>query len=450
MPPMTLRRTRLPGLKLEVTSGRLLSSCPFTLIRTRGRRQTFALIGTQYGSIDLRFRPGGTGVPPAPGDGWLDTPPGVAHFLEHQMFKKARGPLDAEFARLGAQSNAYTDYASTCYFFACTDHVAESLKLLGELVAVPHFTRESVDREREIIAQELKMYLDLPDVQIVQHALTALYRRHPVRIDIGGTLESIAAITPEVLTQCHGAFYDPSNLRAIVVGDVEAEAAAEALSEGLSRSAGTRRAGAAEEGSGLSARKILRDLPPEPSALDASSREARMDVARPKFLLAIKDARPPGPGERCARRELATELALDLVLGKGAPLYTRLYESALIDDSFGASYTAHPTFGFTFCGGDTDEPERLADALRAGWKKAAREGVKTRDLRRAKRKMLGRWLRMLDGGESTALFCFASQTLGVDPFHWPRRMRRVSRDEVVQRIRDLAREERQAVAVVKG
>lgn len=431
---MQLVRRRLPGLKLEVSSTTLPGGCPFTLVRTRGRRQTLALVGTQYGSIDLRFRPAANGAATA----FIDTPPGVAHFLEHQMFKKERGPLDSEFARLGAQSNAYTDFASTCYFFTCTGHVAENLRILGELVSVPHFTKESVDREREIIAQELKMYLDLPDVQIVQHALTALYRRHPVRIDIAGTLDSIAAITPEVLTRCHGAFYHPSNLRAIVVGDVDAQAASEALAEGLSK------------GSTAGGGPIGRDMPPEPTTLQAGEGGAKMDVARPKFLLAIKDARPPGAGAACARRELVTELAIDLVLGKSAPLYTRLYESGLIDGTFGASYTAHPTFGFTFCGGDTDEPERLADALRAGWKKAAREGVKGRDLRRSKRKMLGRWLRMLDGGESTAMFCFASQTLGVDPFDWPRRVRHVHRDEVEQRIRDLAREERQAVAVVRG
>ena len=144
-------------------------------------------------------------------------PAGVAHYLEHKMFDLPGRDVSAEFAALGASVNAFTSYDITAYYFSCTEHFEENLKLLLEFVSTPYFTEESVEKERGIIDQEIGMNADNPDSQIFERLMPLLFENHPVRVPILGTSESIREITPEVLYTCHRAFYTPGNMILCVV-----------------------------------------------------------------------------------------------------------------------------------------------------------------------------------------------------------------------------------------
>jgi predicted Zn-dependent peptidase len=150
-------------------------------------------------------------------------PAGIAHYLEHKMFDLPGRDVSAEFAAMGASVNAFTSYDVTAYYFSCTEHFEENLKLLLEFVSTPYFTEESVEKERGIIDQEIGMNADNPDSQIFERLMPALFENHPVRVPILGTSESIRRITPEDLYLCHRAFYNPANMTLCVVGDVEPE-----------------------------------------------------------------------------------------------------------------------------------------------------------------------------------------------------------------------------------
>ena len=81
----------------------------------------------------------------------------------------------------GAEPNAFTSNAMTGYYFDCTEHFEENLRILLSFVSVPYFTDESVEKERGIIGQEIRMVEDSPDWQVYERLLACLYRSSPAR-----------------------------------------------------------------------------------------------------------------------------------------------------------------------------------------------------------------------------------------------------------------------------
>ena len=163
------------GLKVYVFPKQLTSS--------------YALFTTKYGSIDNKFKLEGD-------EDFTCVPDGIAHFLEHKMFECENGEDAFElFAKTGASANAYTSNARTAYLFSTTDNFYESLEYLLDFVTHPYFTEQTVQKEQGIIGQELRMYDDHPGSRLERGLLEALYKHNKVRIDVGGTIESIAKIT---------------------------------------------------------------------------------------------------------------------------------------------------------------------------------------------------------------------------------------------------------------
>ena len=213
----TVLRTTLPnGLTVAVV--------PKPLYRKRS-----AFFTTRYGGMDMRFRLDGV---------WHDTPAGIAHYLEHKMFDTEDGNALQELSQNGAEPNAFTSNATTAYYFDCTEHFEENLRILLSFVSVPYFAQESVDKERGIIGQEIRMVEDTPDWRVYTNLLECLYHSSPARVAIAGTVESIAEITPETLYACHKAFYDPANMMLCVVGDVKPDEIAAIAEEILPESRG--------------------------------------------------------------------------------------------------------------------------------------------------------------------------------------------------------------------
>ena len=174
------------------------------LVSPNGYTSTCAVYSSDFGGADMRFSVDGKVV---------ETPAGVAHFLEHKLFEtEDGGDAFRLFSELGADSNAFTSHTSTSFTFSSPmDVFYESLSILLHFVHTPHFSRESVERQRGIIAEELNMYEDDPDSRSFNELMKCMYRKNGVRYDVGGTVESIGRITPELLYLCHTAFYRPEN-----------------------------------------------------------------------------------------------------------------------------------------------------------------------------------------------------------------------------------------------
>ena len=211
-----------PKLGERVTRLRLHNGLEVVVVHKPYHAKRYAFFATRYGGMDLRFRLDGV---------WRDTPAGIAHYLEHKMFDTREGNALQELAKNGAVDNAFTSNAITGYYFECTEKFYESLRILLSFVSEPYFTQESVDKEQGIIAQEIRMIEDEPDWRVYANLMECLYASHPVRVPVAGSVESIKAITPQVLYDCHKAFYTPANMVLVCVGDVEAAEVAALASE---------------------------------------------------------------------------------------------------------------------------------------------------------------------------------------------------------------------------
>ena len=178
-----------------------------------GFTKTYAIIGVKFGSLYQEFNINGKDI---------KTPAGVAHFLEHKMFELPNGESASnKFAELGASDNAFTTYDYTAFKFTTTSNFDESLKLLLSMVSRLDVTEESVNKERSIITQELASYLNVPQEQLVNHFYEQAYSTNYLRVDIGGTIDTIKEITPEVLHTAFDAFYHPKNMILAVVGNID-------------------------------------------------------------------------------------------------------------------------------------------------------------------------------------------------------------------------------------
>ena len=167
-----------------------------------GYSSTHVIYATKFGSIDRDFCLNGQTV---------HLPAGVAHFLEHKMFEDEDGDAFAKYAKTGANANAFTSFDRTCYLFTATQQLDESLDVLLGMVGHPYFTEQTIAKEQGIIGQEIKMYDDSPDWRLITGLFECLYHSHPIRSDIAGTVESIAEITPAMLSVSYTHLTLPTN-----------------------------------------------------------------------------------------------------------------------------------------------------------------------------------------------------------------------------------------------
>ncbi len=395
---MNLRKRTSPVLREDIVSATLSCGLACHAVPKRGFSKKIGIFATRYGSVDMVFTP--------EGQERLDTPPGIAHFLEHQLFKKAGGEdILMEFGKYGASSNAFTDYCTTAYYFTGSGEFEKSLDLLVGFVSDPYFDAENVAKEKLIIEQELRMYEDSADHRLYKNLMGVLYTAHPVRIDIGGTVESIQKIDRDLLEKCYRMFYNPANMVLLVSGDLDPEQVFGRLDRFLPPERFRARG------------PIARHWAAEPAGVKERVVRGEMDISRPRVLMGFKDL--DGGGAKALERELETSVVLDLVFGRGGEFYTRAYESGLIDDSFSFSYNSDDPFGFSLIGGETDEPERLAEEVLLELHRAKQGKLKAADVERSKRKRLGRFIRSFDSPDGCAFLVMGCVQRGIDLFAVP-------------------------------
>ncbi len=342
-----------------------------------GYAKKYAFFATRYGGMDTRFRLDGK---------WLDTPAGIAHYLEHKMFDTKEGNALQELAKNGAEPNAFTANAMTGYYFDSTEHFEENLQILLSFVSIPYFTDESVAKEQGIIGQEIRMIEDNPDWQIYTRMMQALYQNSTARTSIAGTVESISHITAETLYDCHKAFYTPSNMILTVVGDVDPIHVAD-LAPGccpgsrrtvIPRDYGRSRTGVAEKETAWPWRS------PRPSSSRASSA-------------------PRGGGGGYLRMPPSGDMACDILLGDSSPLYLRLYDQGLINTSFGGAFEMMPGVAYLYAGGDSKDARRRGGEILKEAARLAAEGIDEDFYQRVRRASFGENLRGLNSFENIAV-----------------------------------------------
>lgn len=422
---MELTRSRL--LNQDIAARVAAPGLPVRLVPMAGFHDNCAALLVHYGSLDLAFEGA---------KGRLETTPGIAHFLEHELFKKEGKDALLEFGGLGASANAYTDYTSTVYYFKGTGPFAACLDLLLDFTLKPYFDEGYVERERKIIEQELRMYNDMPDFIAYKNLMRGLYVRHPLRIDIGGDVADLAHITKPVLEEIYSTFYQPANMVLVAAGGFEPGAVFKQVESKL---AALGRRAVPRVG------RVLQEDPPE----IAKGREAASMVSsRARVLIGFKDNGRVDGGVEIFRDRVRTGLGLDRVFGRTSDFYTKHYRDGLIDDTFSYAYRREMNFGYTIVGGETDEPERLAEAVLKEVKALRKRRFKDRDIQRGKKKRLGRYIAGFDHPETAAFFVLECVQTGIDPWSVPDMIARVRRPDVDDRLREHLQPDAASVSIV--
>ena len=390
---------------------------------------TYALFATKYGSLDTTFAIG-KGKP-------VTVPHGIAHFLEHKLFEAPDGSdAFARFSALGADSNAYTDYSKTAYLFACTENVEEALAELLTFVTQPHFTAESVARERGIIAEEIRDDEDSPWERAYLNLLTALYHKNPVRIGIGGTVKSIQKITPKLLYQCYDAFYRLDNMALVVCGNVTPEAVLAVADRVLPNTREEKE-------------PVRRIYPTEPEAVNRARIEAKMQAAKPIFNIGIKDNVLPEAPEERLRRDLSITLLNEILFSQAGPFYAELFDAGLISPSFSFGYSSTERFAFTCISGDSQNPEAVYDYLIEYLEAVKKKGLSSEDFERCRRVMYSDEIRAYDSTDEIANRLLSFVFDGSELFDVPAVLQSITKEELEELLHTLYQPQYFAMSVVR-
>jgi len=363
------------------------------IMEMEGYHSSFALFGTKYGSINTRFRLKGE-------ENYTEVPEGIAHYLEHKLFENEDCDAFEQYAKTGAMGNAYTSFDRTAYLFACSENFNDSLRILLNFVQSPYFTKETVDKEQGIIAQEIRMNEDDAGWRVFFNMLKAMYHNHPVRIDIAGTVDSIKQINAELLYKCYHTFYNLHNMVLSVAGNIKADEVLAVCDELLKPC----------EDQGLE--QLYAD---EPDDIVKSYVEDTLPVGKPIFNLGFK--LKPQSGKELLRSELIATSVLDVLLGAGSPFYQKLLTEGLINSEFDTDspFTGDGYFVLS-CGGESEHPEEVRDRIIAEIEKAKKEGLDKEAFERSKRVHYGDIIRSLNSVEGNASMMLNAYIAGVKPF----------------------------------
>ena len=280
------------------------------------------------------------------------------------------------------------------------------------------------------------MYADNPDWRVYFGLIEAMYQKHPVHIDIAGTVESIGTITKETLYTCYNSFYHPSNMLLFVVGGVDPQEVIDMVRSNQAKK------NYKPQG------QIERIFEPEPKQVGEARRESKLAVSLPKCLFGFKETDVGLTGEDLLRRDMTTKLMMDLLFGSSTPLFQKLYDEDLISDSFGHEYNSSPQYAFSAIGGDTKDPDQLLARIREEVDAIVEKGFDAIDFERARKKKIGGYLRMLNSPENIANEFTRQQFRGGDFFNMLPLYESLTLEEVNRRLKEHIRWDQLAISLV--
>lgn len=387
---------------------------------------SYAVFGTKYGSIDTKFKRSDS-------DEWITVPEGIAHFLEHKLFENEDLDAFARYAKTGASANAYTSFDKTCYLFQCSGNFEASLEILLDFVTHPYFTKETVEKEQGIIGQEITMYYDVAGWMSTFNLLRCLYKNHPVRIDIAGTVESIAQITDRLLYDCYNTFYNLNNMCLAVVGDVTPEQVLGVCDKML------------EKAESLS---IERSFDDEPREIVESYAEYNLAMSMPVFSFGYK--------EECKdltqnlRKMIEVNILLEILAGDTSGLYNKMFDNGLINTSFSKEYFTGFGYEAIMFDGESVNPQAVADEIKKAVAALRADGIDDEQFENARRSLYGREIMEYNDIDSIANAVLSAYFNGYSVFDTMEIYKSVTKEDIEKRLENMMMEEYSALSVVKN
>lgn len=385
-----------------------------------------ALFGTKYGSINTMFKM-------RDDKEYTVVPEGIAHFLEHKLFENEDCDVFELYAKTGANGNAFTSFDKTCYLFNCSKNYQESLRILLDFVQKPYFTQATVDKEQGIIGQEIKMTNDNPEWRVFFNMLRCMYHEHPVKIDIAGTVESIAKIDADLLYKCYYTFYNLNNMVLSIAGNISADEVLAICDECLKPC----------EDKGLET-----VFPDEPESVVKPEIYEIQPVGTSIFHIGYKCH--PCSGQERLRKSMTASVAISLISDASTEMYKKLLDDGVINSSFGGEVFAGDGYFSVIFSGESDSPEIVRDSIKAEVGRMLSEGINEKDFQRIKKSAYGMAVRELNNVEVVANLMISSHMDGAGPYDSIEVLSGMTSQDVLDFIRNELEPDKLVMSVIKG
>lgn len=370
----------------------------------------YATFGTKYGSIDTKFKT-------QKDSEFITVPEGIAHYLEHKLFENEDCDAFVKYAKTGANANAYTSFEKTTYLFSCSDNFYDSLEILLDFVQHPYFTEATVQKEQGIIGQEIKMYDDVPTMKLFYNLLDCLYVNHPVKIDIAGTVESIAKIDADLLYKCYNTFYNLNNMVISVAGNFNVEKTLEIIEKNIIKREKI---------------EITRGDFSEPREINKKFATAKMPISVPMFAIGYKAEALSGEAELRAIYE--AKIASEIIVGNGSQLNKKLYDSGLINENFEIEIFSGNGYFSVLFEGESSDPQKVYDLIDEEIEKVKKNGFNKEDFAAQKKAAYGEQIKIFNNVSDVAEEMQETEFRGLGVYDSIELLEKMTYDDVMNRI----------------
>ena len=416
-------------LKEKLYIEKLENGLTVMIIPKPNTKKKYITWGTNFGSIDNHF------IDPK-NKQEVKIPDGVAHFLEHKMFEQSNGTNSLDtLSSIGVDANAYTTNDHTTYLYECNDHFYEALDEFMDYVQNPYYTDENVEKEKGIIAQEIKMYDDHPSWQVYMNAMECMYKNHPIKIDIAGTVEEINKINKNILYTCYNTFYTPSNMLMVVSGDFVPEELLEEIKKRIIKTENIS--------------EIKRIYPEEPEEINQKQKVVQMDVNNPIFVIGVKDKVLENK-EELVKKHIAIEILLYMLIGKSSNLYQKLYKEGLLIAQPDLDYEFSKQYAHITISGQSNNPEKVLEELRKEIESLKENGIEEEIFERIKKKMYGSYVTEFDDVADIARMFMGDYFKGINSFDYIENHKQVTKEFAEEILKEIFDENKMILSIVRG
>lgn len=333
-------------LDLTIYSKTLDNGLQVYIVPKKDSKTTYATFTTNYGSNIIEFIPKDK-------DDFIKVPSGIAHFLEHKMFEQEDGTDPFTFfGNNGCDANANTTYYKTTYLFSGANKVEENLEFLLDYVQAPYFTDDNVEKEKGIITQEIRMYLDDPISRLYEQSIANSFVKHPIRIPVIGDEKNINSITKENLYDCYNTFYHPSNMLLVITGNVNPDKIINIIEENQCKKEYSKQ------------NKITIKIYDEPDKVNKKSEVLKMNVNIPKIAVNYKINYQKL--KKYSKREILNYLNLffNIKFDNVSDFTSQMKNDGFITDPFGLVSVDTDRHILYMILNDTNKPKLLIDNIK--------------------------------------------------------------------------------------
>jgi len=379
-----------------IVTKKLSSGMKCYIIPKNGYQEKMAVLSAKFGSNDIYYRK-------PTEEQKHDMPLGTAHFIEHKLFEQSWGDAFITFSNQCATANAFTDFQKTAYYFNCQKNFELNLKLLLSFIQHTHFTEESTEQEKKIIASEITMYQDDPSWIVFFKLLENMYHNHTVKYPIAGTVDTIQCVTKEILQKSYEAYYTPENFCLVCAGDIESDSILELAEKIMKPTNGHRAVTLFEK---------------EPESIVKQYSETNMSLVNPIFQIGFKQK--PQDEIKSLKQVYLMRIAMDILAGDSSDFFEKAYQTKLLKETMDCEFFSGEGYAFTTFSGTGEFAQKTAELLLIEIDNIQKRGIPESIFERAKNKQVGRMIR---GFNSIYAICMSQLELAMknrdlfDGFH---------------------------------